>query len=254
MAAVVRRTDINEDGAPIVRVIQSSVFANYLEISVDGSIVSDHGEPPPPPDGEEVDQETQPPGHAGVITSGGSTNVFIEGKPVNRITDEDSCSHARVTGSPNVFVGDNKATKAKEPELKLSKDSSGVVPDRKKYVESVGPNGERILTFQNGNTVVVDAYGNKIQSAVDRFGQTLYYIQAEQPQYLNVGAQNPVETWAPDGPIIYTDAKGNVISSVTYSPNSLESDGNGNLKYSDPITVTQSIPTGDPLPGNKNKW
>lgn len=254
MPAVVRRTDINEDGAPIVRVVQRTVFANFLEVSVDGSIVSDHGEPPPPPEGEES-SEVQPPGHADVVTTGGSTSVFIEGKPVNRITDEDTCAHVRVTGSPNVFVGGNTPAQGADTSLKLEKDNAGKVPDRQKYTESVGPNDERILTFENGNQVAVDAYGNKIQSAVDRLGQPLYYIQAEQPHPIDLGSSyGKVESWAPTGPLIYTDAVGNVLPSVTYSANSLESDGNGGLRYADPVTVTQTIPSGDPLPDNKNKW
>jgi hypothetical protein len=129
------------------------------------------------------------------------------------------------------------------------------VPDRGKFTESTGPNGERILTFENGNQVAVDSYGNKIMSSTDRNGQVLYYIQPEQPYVLDLGTSfGKVEGWGPSGPLIYTDAVGNVVPSVTYSANSLEIGPSGSLRYSDPTTITQTVPTGDPLPDNKNKW
>jgi uncharacterized Zn-binding protein involved in type VI secretion len=88
MPAVHRLTDDNTAGAPIVRVIQSSVYTNNLLTSVDGSPVQGHG----------------PGKHGGPLTAHGSNNVFIENIPVNRQGDSDTCGHSRATGSPDVFV------------------------------------------------------------------------------------------------------------------------------------------------------
>jgi uncharacterized Zn-binding protein involved in type VI secretion len=38
------------------------------------------------------------------VTANGSTTVFINGIPVNRRGDADSCGHPREQGSSNVFV------------------------------------------------------------------------------------------------------------------------------------------------------
>ena len=62
MPQVHRLTDPNTAGAPIIVVIQNSVFTNYLLTSVDGSPVEGHG----------------PGVHAGPLTANGSSNVFIE--------------------------------------------------------------------------------------------------------------------------------------------------------------------------------
>lgn len=42
--------------------------------------------------------------HCAARTSGGSTKVTVEGKPVIRIGDVDTCGHPRATGSHNVIV------------------------------------------------------------------------------------------------------------------------------------------------------
>jgi len=88
MPQVHRLTDDNTAGAPIVSVIQSSVFTNYLLTSVDGCPVAGHG----------------PGVHGGPLTANGSTNVFIENIPVNRLGDADTCGHTRAVGSPDVYV------------------------------------------------------------------------------------------------------------------------------------------------------
>lgn len=88
MPQVHRQSDPNTAGAPIVEVIQSSVFTNYLLTSVDGSLVQGHGI------GE----------HSSPLTANGSTTVFIEFIPVNRQGDADTCGHPRVNGSPDVFA------------------------------------------------------------------------------------------------------------------------------------------------------
>ncbi len=88
MPEVHRLTDPNTDGASIVDVIQKTVFANNLLVSVNGSPVEGHGLPP----------------HSDPVTANGSQTVFIENIPVNKRGDADTCGHARETGSPDVFV------------------------------------------------------------------------------------------------------------------------------------------------------
>ncbi len=88
MPEVHRLTDPNTDGASIVDVIQKTVFANNLLVSVNGSPVEGHGMPP----------------HSDPVTANGSQTVFIENIPVNKRGDADTCGHARETGSPDVFV------------------------------------------------------------------------------------------------------------------------------------------------------
>jgi uncharacterized Zn-binding protein involved in type VI secretion len=73
-----------------VEVVQQTVYANNLLVSVDGSPVEDHG----------------PGVHADPLTANGSPNVFIQFIPVNRLGDEDTCGHPRAQGSPNVYVND----------------------------------------------------------------------------------------------------------------------------------------------------
>lgn len=90
MPQVHRLSDPNNAGAPIIDVIQSSVFTNYLLTSVDGSPVEGHA-----------------PGiHSSPVTANGSANVFIEYIPVNRQGDPDTCGHPRDSGSPDVYVDD----------------------------------------------------------------------------------------------------------------------------------------------------
>ena len=88
MPQVHRLTDDNTAGAPIIVVIQSSVFTNNLLTSVDGCPVAGHG----------------PGVHGGPLTANGSPNVFIEYIPVNRLGDPDTCGHRRAAGSPDVYV------------------------------------------------------------------------------------------------------------------------------------------------------
>jgi len=88
MPEVHRLNDPNDDGAVIEEVIQSTVFANNMLISVDGSPVEEHG----------IGEHDSP------VTANGSATVFINGIPVNRRGDADSCGHVREQGSPDVFV------------------------------------------------------------------------------------------------------------------------------------------------------
>lgn len=89
-----RMTDCNTGGGCITSIPQSTVFANNLLVSVNGSIGTGH---PPCPD---------PDIHCTgnwVTTSGGPT-VFAENIPVNKTGDADTCEHLRAAGSPNVFL------------------------------------------------------------------------------------------------------------------------------------------------------
>lgn len=88
MPAVHRLFDKNTAKAEIVKVIQNSVYANNLLVSVDNSPVKGHG----------------PGKHASPRTANGSRNVFIENISVNRQGDKDTCGHPRALGSPDVFV------------------------------------------------------------------------------------------------------------------------------------------------------
>lgn len=82
-----RLGDVNDGGGDIAGTAQTTVFANGLPVSVDGSTVNGHG----------LDFPT--------VTANGSPTVFINGIPVNRQGDEDECGHGRAEGSPDVFVG-----------------------------------------------------------------------------------------------------------------------------------------------------
>lgn len=90
MPEVHRLTDPNTAGAPIIEVIQKTVFANNLLVSVDGSPVQGHG----------------PGEHSSPVTANGCKTVFIQFIPVNDRGDPDSCGHPRAQGSPDVFTED----------------------------------------------------------------------------------------------------------------------------------------------------
>lgn len=92
-APIQRLTDSNSGGGSITNTDgNSTVFANNLLVSVDGSIGSGHGK-----------RKHKPGAWA---TAGGSGSVFAHGVPVNYTGNGDTCGHARVGGSGNVFVGD----------------------------------------------------------------------------------------------------------------------------------------------------
>ena len=91
MAAAQRKTDANTGGGTISSVPQSTVFANSKLLSVNGSSVTTHG--------------TDPAVHSGATTANGSSTVFAGGIAINRTGDADSCTHARIGGSADVFVG-----------------------------------------------------------------------------------------------------------------------------------------------------
>lgn len=88
MPEVHRLTDPNTAGAPIIEVIQKTVFANNLLVSVDGCPVASHG----------IGIHNSP------VTANGCQTVFINYIPVNDRGDPDTCGHPRAQGSPDVFT------------------------------------------------------------------------------------------------------------------------------------------------------
>ena len=88
MPDIQRQGDSNTAGAPVTSTLQQTVFANNSLVSVDGSSVADHGQRK----------------HDTPVTANGSSTVFINGIPVNKSGDADTCGHTRAAGSPDVFV------------------------------------------------------------------------------------------------------------------------------------------------------
>jgi uncharacterized Zn-binding protein involved in type VI secretion len=97
MPAVARKTDQNAGGGIIQQLPDNDfVRCEGLLVSVDGSMGSTH--PPAPEDNSHT---------SGVWkTAHGSSTVRINGKPVNRAQDADTCQHARKGGSPSTRIGD----------------------------------------------------------------------------------------------------------------------------------------------------
>ena len=91
MPKVARMDDENTGGGIIKTIPQSTVFANGLLISVDGSKGTGH--PIGVPHSENV-----------WVTANGSSTVTINNIPVNDQGDADSCLHTRAGGSPDVFT------------------------------------------------------------------------------------------------------------------------------------------------------
>lgn len=112
-----RLGDYNECGGEITEVIQGTVYANELLVSIDGSDV----------EGDE--------------TANGSQSVFINGIPVNREGDPDESGCARAEGSPNVFVGDTVFSSApRAPRSALFvKPPTPVAADQSPYKRTAPP-------------------------------------------------------------------------------------------------------------------
>lgn len=93
-----RKTDANSAGGTItVTIPNTTVFANNLLVSIDGST----GTP---------DSNAAPgnPHDGGVWkTANGSGTVFVNNTPVNYTTNLDTCGDERQGGSSDVFVGDD---------------------------------------------------------------------------------------------------------------------------------------------------
>jgi|TARA_B100000959_G_scaffold265989_1_gene308008 hypothetical protein len=94
MPQVQRKSDKNNATPPgIIDLIpQATVFANNLEVAVDGSMGTFHY-PWTYPHKDKVWK-----------TTSGSGTVFANNIPVNRQGDPDSCGHVRIDGSPDVFA------------------------------------------------------------------------------------------------------------------------------------------------------
>ena len=86
MPSVHRNGDSNTGGG-IVN-CSRNVNVNGSSISVDGDSVTPH-----------------PPSHTGIVTANGSSKVKVNGIPINRTGDADSCLHTRIGGSSNVNAG-----------------------------------------------------------------------------------------------------------------------------------------------------
>ena len=99
MPQVQRMTDKNNATPPgIIDLIpQATVFANNLEVAVDGSQGTFHYPWTYPHFGS----KTKP--YIWKTTAGSST-VFCNNIPVTRQKDPDSCGHVRIDGSPDVFA------------------------------------------------------------------------------------------------------------------------------------------------------
>jgi len=87
--------DCNDGGGCLTSIPQSTVYVNGKLKSVDGSIGTSHLPCPLP--------VIHCAGNW--VTANGSSTVFVEGIPVNRQGDGDTCGHARAAGSPDVFTG-----------------------------------------------------------------------------------------------------------------------------------------------------
>lgn len=96
MPAVQRMTDRNAGGGVIQTIPQSFVRVDGLVVSVVGSKGSAH---PPCPDDESHCQNVWQ-------TTRGAPRVRINGIPVIRLNDSDSCGHLRVGGSSTTRIGD----------------------------------------------------------------------------------------------------------------------------------------------------
>jgi hypothetical protein len=76
-----------------------TVFANNVKVAVDGSKGTEDGH---------VDyRRTNVHAENHWSTAGGSSNVFVNSKPVNYTDNVDTCGDVRVGGSGDVFVGDS---------------------------------------------------------------------------------------------------------------------------------------------------
>jgi len=84
----VRLGDVNSYPAPVIGVKAVRTLTNGLPSSTAGDIVAPHDSKPV---------------HISVTTST-QPRVLIQGVPVTRVGDVDTCGHVRITGSPNVLT------------------------------------------------------------------------------------------------------------------------------------------------------
>lgn len=90
MAIVQVVGDANAAGGVITGSAQGQVYIDGRLVSVNGSPVSPHWPFILP--------------HIGTVTTSGSARVLINGIPVNRVGDPDSCGHPRSTQSVRVDI------------------------------------------------------------------------------------------------------------------------------------------------------
>ena len=94
MANVVRKGDTNTAGGAALGGA-STVFAQGAAVMLPANSVTAHPCCGAPGCGA----------HCSAQTVGGSSSVFVEGKPVLHNSDVDSCGHGRQTFATTVFVG-----------------------------------------------------------------------------------------------------------------------------------------------------
>jgi len=88
-----RQGDPNTAGG-LIKIGDSSVLINGRPAAYPGISVTPH---PPCPRGRT---------HCATVTTGGSSSVRVNGKPLLTSSDQDKCAHGRTTsGSSNVIVG-----------------------------------------------------------------------------------------------------------------------------------------------------
>jgi len=123
-----RKTDPNTGGGKIQTIPQSSVYANNLLVSVDGSKGTGHG------DGIHAEKAWE--------TANGNPTVFIENIPMNNKGDADTCGHSREDGSPNVFWNEViRLTGVEFPEIEIIDDPEisreNVLPSANNYTVQI---------------------------------------------------------------------------------------------------------------------
>ena len=92
MPALSRVGDTNSTGGAIIRGA-GTVYANGIQVGLHASGITPHS-----PFGKK-----QHPPHASAQTTEGSPTVFAEGAPVLRVGSGNTCGHAIIEGSDNVF-------------------------------------------------------------------------------------------------------------------------------------------------------
>jgi len=90
-----RMGDCNNSGGCITEIPQSSVYINNRLAAVEGAIGTSHDGCPLAPIHC----------HGAWQTANGSGSVYIENIPAVREGDIDTCGHARIAGSDDVFIG-----------------------------------------------------------------------------------------------------------------------------------------------------
>ena len=93
MPSVVRKGDANSAGG-IATQASSTVLVNGRGVVFPGSSVTPH-----PCCGAKGCNK-----HCCAKTTGGTSTITANGRPINLVGDSDTCGHARAQGSPTVFM------------------------------------------------------------------------------------------------------------------------------------------------------